>query len=184
MNKRIIALLVLCLALLGGCSKSVDTSLKEQTTYEVGDILDFGDHNWIVLDKENDELLLISEDIYECKVFDQDSNEWEDSDIKAYLNDEFLNNNFSLEKQEGMSDKGYGKVFLLSYEEAEEYFEDDASRIAKYRGQPYSWYLRSPGYTSDHVMRVGVAGRITENGEGITEERGIRPAIWIDRSVL
>ncbi len=117
------------------------------------------DIEWIVLkyDQANDRALLISKYGLEAKAYHQEGNDdaeyptWAKSDIRAWLNNGFLNSAFTAKEQAGIrtvkvstpSYKGYkGKVFsggvdtqdkvwLLSRDEAETYFKTEDERKTK-----------------------------------------------------
>jgi hypothetical protein len=105
---------------------------------------------------------------------------WANSDLRAYLNNEFYDTLSSetkariIETQVVTNDNPeYGtpggadtidKIFLLSIEEAEAYFSDDITRAAyayhqsTRAGSPWydgRWWLRSPGYVSSGGLGVG-----------------------------
>lgn len=89
--------------------------------------------SWIVLDSYGDNLLLLSEYIIEAKEFYWWSYYWEDSDIREWLNDDFLNKSFSDDEKSMIqkmitSDKTEDIVFLLSAEEARGFFSSDSSQ--------------------------------------------------------
>ncbi len=87
------------------------------------------------------------------------------------------------------------RIFLLSYAEAWRYFYQSSDRVCKptrvavKRGVYESptgghcpWWLRSPGYTADHVTVVDVDGN-----RGCSLKYGataIRPAMWVDSSAV
>ncbi len=99
---------------------------------------------WIVLEKQKDKVLLISHDILEKQSMlpAGSSADWEKSDMRAWLNDQFLNSAFTPEEQghillttlDNSRSAGYTKaarsggqktedrIFLLSYKEAKTYF--------------------------------------------------------------
>jgi len=59
----------------------------------VGEIITFGNYSWLVLDVEDGRALLLSEEIIGLRPF-HNSDEyvnWEASDIRRFLNEEFLN---------------------------------------------------------------------------------------------
>lgn len=100
---------------------------------------------WIVLDENDSELLLFSEYGIENQCFNDEYEAdkiWEDSDIRAFLNEEFMGKAFS-EEEKGMiklsvlensanpsSGKGSGSstndyVFCLSLDELEKYYPSE-----------------------------------------------------------
>jgi hypothetical protein len=107
-----------------------------------GDIIQFGDFDWRVLDVQDDRMLVLSERILERLVYNSTATDitWETSDIRAYLNSSFLNS-FSMADRERIiptviinndnhwfDDGGIGGndtedyFFLLSFEDVITYF--------------------------------------------------------------
>ena len=110
-------------------------------TAEVGSIICFGHYEqdgdssngaeeieWFVIDKNGDELVLLSKYILEQMAFDtQKSNNWNNSSVKKWLNEAFLEEAFAVGEQDRIQSTAAGKVYLLSIDEIEEYFDVDAS---------------------------------------------------------
>ena len=151
---------------------------------DVGDHFFFGhyeqDHStsngkeaieWLVLDKKDDEILVISQNCMESyRSFCDNHLErvWENCSLRTWLNSSFLDMAFSEDEQKMIptvtvytsgSKDGTGdsytqdKLFLLSVEEATKYFSTSEERISfYYRVGPYydtgyyadSWWLRTP----------------------------------------
>ena len=131
---------------------------------KVGDYVKFGNYpqtssggvqpiEWQVLARENNKMLVISKYGLEERRFDSSSNNWENSEIRQWLNGEFYNRAFSenekkLIRNSGISTKvyrggflGFGAkeelsytddyIFLLSTEEAKKYFVNNEARKCK-----------------------------------------------------
>jgi len=121
-------------------------TLEPTATPEIGGIIEFGGHRWLVLDVEDYKALIITEQIVDRRMYhsslgiDQ-SVTWEESDIRHWLNDEFYNNFTPNEKikmlehlvinndnpwtgSNGGNDTT-DKIFLLSVEEVVKYFGDN-----------------------------------------------------------
>ena len=148
-----------------------ETVYQPTAMYEIGDVVHFGDYmsndtvneskwdEWIVADKNDNELLLIANCIIDLRQFDEHaSNDWSSSSICSWLNNEYIELAFNEEEQSVITDKGLGRVFLLSLDEVNTYFETGSDRIARYYASPCNgeycwWYLRSPG-TDKGVMCV------------------------------
>nr|AGS53994.1 hypothetical protein [uncultured bacterium contig00088] len=64
-------------------------------------IVSFGPYEWRVLAVEDGTALLITEPIISRRMFDTDTNVWEHSGIRSYLNGDFLNS-FSAGERERM----------------------------------------------------------------------------------
>ena len=126
----------------------------------VNDLITFGSYpqekdgtvkpiEWIVLDVQDGQALLLSKYGLDCQPYewdcgDYDTTNWEDCSVRAWLNDEFLYTAFSddeqsliiettLRTQSSSDGKEHVEtddmVFLLSQNDAYKYFDDDYSRI-------------------------------------------------------
>lgn len=122
---------------------------------DAGDVIVFGNYarqdiEWLVLDREGDRILVLSKYCLDAKKYNDTKAEvtWETCSLRAWLNDEFLNNAFSSEQQAmipevvidnpdnpaykasrgGNSTKD--RVFLLSIVEVKKYLPTDADRRA------------------------------------------------------
>ena len=127
---------------------------------------------WLVLDKKNDKVLLISKHVLVDKRFGRTDDTWETSTLRRWLNDDFINDTFSPKEQSQLQitnvsadknpkfdvDSGNAttdKVFLLSVAEVEKYFISDKARIADLHSavsnEYYSdrWWLRTSGTSCD-----------------------------------
>ncbi|MCL2467578.1 MAG: Hsp70 family protein [Micrococcales bacterium] len=72
------------------------------------------------------------------------------------------------------------RVFLLSLGEAEN-IESDDHRIARLRGAPGWWWLRSPGVSDDNTAVVAPGGWLARNGIVVSDAAvGVRPALWLN----
>lgn len=124
---------------------------------------------WLVLDKKDDAVLVISKHVLEDKPFGRKDDTWETCSLRKWLNGDFITDAFSPEEQSklqitnvsadknpyySMVDSGNAtmdKVFLLSAPEAEKYFTSDEARKADIYSSVSneyhydSWWLRTPG---------------------------------------
>ncbi|MBO4367659.1 MAG: hypothetical protein J5859_03010 [Clostridia bacterium] len=170
---------------------------------------------WLVLDVREDKALLISRyALYRMSYGGSDNNVlWEDCTVRKWLNDVFLNEAFTPEEQDkilltevdnslsqdssGRSTSGgkntQDRIFLLSYNEAWDFFPTDEAR--KCEGTDYavyvnwgrdpgygknyvSWWLRTPIYyrrMAETVEEKGTAGSLSTGKTGY-----VRPVFWID----
>ncbi|MCD7890247.1 MAG: DUF6273 domain-containing protein [Ruminococcus sp.] len=182
---------------LGDCSDAIEkmAEIKEEHPYESakgGDVIEFGGYSWIVLDKTEDTMLIITEDTIEAKAYnlDYDGVTWEECTLRTYLNGTFYDS-FSEEEQmmiaetksTNFDNSKYGtdggndttdKIFLLSLDEAEEYMTED-ERKAK-----GLWWLRSPGGTQHRAVGVCTGGDIYTLGGVVNSLFGVRPALWLE----
>lgn len=161
-----------------------------------GNTVAFGSQNgrkieWWVLETEEQEALLLAKDVLDVRAFSEgDSFRWEDSDIKAYLNDELFLKLFSMDEAEiitahriydpgspyslsGLPGKaGFCHLFLLSYFEARDLLPDDT-----YRAASENWWLRTTD-VSENAHTVDASG-FMRGGSSYAEQHGIRPALWV-----
>ena len=175
---------------------------------KVGDYVKFGNYpqtgegkkqpiEWQVLAKENNKMLVISRYALDAKRFDDDSNNWKNSEIRSWLNGDFYNNAFNEKekkciKSSNLSDVGtIDNVFLLSRKEAKKYFVNKEIRKCKVTDyaknnsdwlddNDYSWWwLRSLELNYDNVVSlVGRTGNVSSSD--VSFEIFVRPALWIN----
>jgi len=180
--------------------------------------------NWRVLAVEDNRVLVISEDIIDLRPFSEELEKaaWEQCDLRSWLNADFYNglpNNMKWiaqissvrndEIQEYDLPSGTDTkdtVFLLSTDEAYEYFQNDNNRRARFfptddqakrifenrdfdikdylrdSDNYYYWWLRSPGNGSAYIAAcVLEAGDVNVGGDGVNVYYGVRPALWLNR---
>lgn len=178
--------------------------------------LGYGDGNekvlWDVLAIEDGRALLISHYIVSRCKYDENAmkeeydTNWEQSDLRKYLNEELINQMFNKDEQESIlevtidnpnSDEycqklnGFeivgnsnpcgettDKLFLLSFEEYERYYENrsDGTSTGK-KGIESSFWLRSTGIDGHHGLLVNSQGNILPNY--VNENVGVRPAMYV-----
>ena len=127
-------------AKVAGYNQAIIARINERNP-KIGDIIPFGDYNWLVLDVRDGKALVITERLVAQEPYGQSGNTtWETSTLRRYLNDRFLQK-FTVEEQSRISETRiqnpnniwYGsnggndttdKIFLLSLEEADKYFGD------------------------------------------------------------
>lgn len=159
MLKRLIAI-ILVLAIVLTESACSDT-ISKHSKYSKGDYVHFGKYNWQVLKVENGNALLLSERVLEYRPYNEtDKNiTWADSNVRSYLNNEFLNsfddddkkriiktviktpdNPWDFTNQGGNAFTEGGKdtedyIFLLSLDEVIDYFTNDGKDSMLYQAQ-------------------------------------------------
>ena len=158
-----------------------------------GNVFSFGKMFWRILEvnKEQQTMLVITDrEVCEKKYNDKYVNTtWEDCTLRKWLNEEYLNTVFSKEEQDAIltthltnpDNPSYGtkggndtedKIYLLSIDEAYQYFKD-----ARDRSTGNSWWLRSPGYGSKDGAVVRNDGGVDSTGDDVTVRYFIRPAL-------
>ncbi|MBZ4191822.1 DUF6273 domain-containing protein [Niabella beijingensis] len=187
------------------------------------DLITFGTYSWLVLDIKKDRILIITEDIIALRWYHSDFTDttWADCALRKYLNTEFYNTFSQDEKARIIAVENHnpdnawfktkgGKnttdnIFLLSLEEACEYFgdskenlnikskqkwliadENDQNRRAKYENEFHWWRLRSPGYYGKTSASINAKGNVYVRGNGVygrpKDGGGLRPALWLKLS--
>lgn len=174
---------------------------------------------WTVLDKDGMSLLLISKQALDCQQYNTSYTDvtWESCSLRKWMNGTFLNKAFNAEEQAQIqnttvsADKNpeyntnpgnatTDKVFLLSINEVEKYFNSDEARkcaptaYAKAQGAYTSdiyktasgaatcwWWLRSPGINPNIAASVLNVGSVNCNGHTVNYDNdAVRPALWIN----
>ena len=165
---------------------------------KAGEEIEFGKSEgtpirWIVLKATEDKALIIS-----CKrVDDQPYNisdenvTWSECSLRNWLNADFFGKCFSsveksriiptkLENKDNPKHKTSGglptidKIFLLSLDEVTTLFEDN-----KARANGSWWWLRTPGSNPYYAAQVDGRGWILPDGRNVSNNDGVRPAMWI-----
>ena len=184
---------------------------------------------WTVLDKDGMSLLLISKQALDCQQYNTSYTDvtWESCSLRKWMNGTFLNKAFNAEEQAQIqnttvsADKNpeyntnpgnatTDKVFLLSINEVEKYFNSDEARkcaptaYAKAQGAYTSdsyktasgaatcwWWLRSPGLSQYSAASVRYDGSVNYRGYDVGsvnyggdyvdgDSDAVRPALWIN----
>lgn len=154
----------------------------------IGETVSFGGSVWTILDIQGSDVLLLSEYCVDIRRYDDDSNDWDSSEIKAWLNGGYLGAAFSDEDRAVIVDRGPGNVFILSIEEVGNYSVQNGGiykTVSSISGNEYepeiSWWLRSSGSVDDRAAYLSGAGNVFEDGISVTNEYcGVRPALWIE----
>ena len=140
---------------------------------------------WVALKEEGNKALLISKYILKRKRFDEKTNVWADSELRQWMNQEFLDAAFTDDEKAAileteLPDVGtVDKVFLLSLEEAKTLINDKKNRVMLGGRHCWWWWLRSPGNQPDVTAIVDVDGSLHSGsvhyGGGV-----VRPALWVN----
>ena len=171
---------------------------------------------WIVLayDANSNRSLLISRYGLEARCYDEGSTypTWEKSSIRKWLNSDFVNAAFTATEQAELktvtiSTPSYqgnsggadtqDRIWLLSREEATQYFKTDDERKATATAYANAngaykagngccwWWLRSPGNSSSRASFVFSDGSLYAGGLVVTYTFiVVRPVFWLDLSSL
>ena len=104
------------------------------------------------------------------------NNNWEESDIRRWLNNEFLQSCFNDEERAKIinhSDTG-DSIFLLSKEEY-----SLCREFIQLLKSPDDWWLRSKGVNNNYSCLVNFSGEIYHYGSPFHDNVGVRPAILV-----
>ena len=189
---------------------------RTDESFRAGDIVTFGTQDgepisWIVLEMKGEDMLLLSEKCLEVRQFHSENKPiiWETSDIRRYLNGEFLGKYFSNREREMIK---YGRsqnfdklewdllidqVLLLSADEIKRYFPDRESRMCEMTEHARkqvaetkcfaadggtirkNWWLRKQMGSMSATVCVNDRGEITEGDVSVNSFCMIRPALVV-----
>ena len=178
-----------------GCQ--VGDKVKFGSYEQDGDILNGKEPiEWRVLAVEGDRAYVVSQKALDAHAFNEDAddgNDWNSSDLKAWLEDDFASQAFTGDEMREID----GAPTLLSADEVNEYFHSDVYRMCMPTQQALNngalageggiydgtccWLLRSSGGESYRVAYVDMVG--SANSDGCYVDRSdaaVRPALWID----
>lgn len=188
---------------------------KQLSSANVGSIISFGVYRqdkasngpmpiqWQVIDKQDGKVLLISKKLLDCVQYNAkwENTTWETSTLRTWLNGTFANNAFSEKEFSIISQtilpaddyfKGNStndKLFLLSYDELEQYFKTKSSRICSPTDYAVShgaeteidgtgcWWLRTNSINCQFVVESGTV--LTSRNDVNLTDICVRPAMWI-----
>ena len=191
----------------------------QPVTLPVFEVMQFGGYDWLVLETRGNMALIMTEQIIERRAYHSTSENftWETSDIRAWLNNDFYNR-FSLEDRIRISEtlvindshmhwnvgdyinNTTDKIFLLSYDEVIQYFDNvnssdfltnnqfNVSRIAyDTNGATVYWWLRGHSISFNNgAPYVSSGGVIHQDAGGAywSDDFGVRPALWVNLTEL
>ena len=181
---------------------------KEIKSAKKADIVTYGNYDWKVLAVKEQKVLLVCNEFVEIKKFDESGKKvtWEDSTIRKWLNSDFYEKKFTayekkaivvseiknqalrfgetmeLKKSETVElPNTKDRVFLLSREEVQQYINPEGERKTPMNVNETkdSWYTRTTVLGESWVITQPDENECTFNLEA-----GIRPAIWIDKTLF
>jgi hypothetical protein len=155
---------------------------------------------WLILDVQPDRALLIAKDCLLEAPYNmvQTDVTWEDCSLRKKTLPQLLERIFDntersrvlLSKNQNPNNDRWGtsggddtddKLFLLSIDEAKQYFPYDKARVARLNGDTVWWWLRSPGDYSYTAASVYGDGSVRDLGDYVSFSEGaVRPAFWLN----
>lgn len=162
---------------------------------ELGDIVMFANLEWRVLDRTEDQALLIKDKSITDIAFQSEDSPctWETSSIRRWLNSNFLEENFAEAEINILKDTNViaednpvyhtsagkdtvDKVFLLSSSEAAGYYDT-------LHGTETCWWLRTPGASEGSMAFVYPNRTVMNYGYDCTDDTfSVKPVMWVDIS--
>ena len=204
-----------------GTVSSEIPALSQLTSVSKGDHFTLGNYpqgangevqpiEWRVLDVQNGRALVISEKLIDCVKYNEEytSVTWETCTLRSWMNNDFLKQAFSSEQakivtvtNQNLDNPAHGteggnatqdKIFVLSIDEANQYFISDSDRKAyttnyarkqRYGKGADNWWLRSPGDDGFSAAIVYLDGSISQSGLfDVNNDVAVRPAFWLNLS--
>lgn len=173
-----------------GCQ--VGDKVKFGSYEQDGDILNGKEPiEWRVLEVEGDRAYVVSEKALDAHAFNEDAddgNDWNSSDLKAWLEEDFASQAFTDDEMNKID----GAPTLLSADEARSDFGDysmceltqQAVNNGAYKDEDNGacvWWLRSSGADSDFAALVAADGYVDSDGYYVNcSDVAVRPALWIN----
>lgn len=175
--------------------KATSKSINLPEGLGIGDTFELADTTWKILDITSAGYICLADSIEDMK-FDSDSNNWENSGLRSYLNGEFFE---KMTAEIGLENIVPFERNLLSLDGQTEYgkCEDKVSLLAvdeyrKYRSlipntKDYWWWLVSPWSTpcNDYKKSVSVVSSAGCIGNFICSRNyGVRPVCILKSSIF
>lgn len=163
--------------------------LKALKKAESGDSVVFGSNQWLVLDRQEDQIYMLLEDVDKNGIFYQVSYQesgeaaaWEETSLYQWLNTEVYKTIFAPEEQAAMAAAGSWMteeateeyVTLLSGEQAEQYKEVWKGLSGR------DFWLKDQGAQEDMAVFVSASGEVMEYGYPVEAKMSVRPVIAVD----
>ncbi len=163
---------------LGNFKDSKDKLAQIANMQETESTVYFGIHEgkpiaWKILKTENDRMMLIAEKPVKNLSFHNtlENITWETSDLRQWLNGEFLKEFSNDQKKQILTQNG-DEIFLLSQDEYLLYADAAAS------AEDGDWWLNTK--TAAGMMFVdGETGKVNTYGQGVVHALGVRPCVWV-----
>lgn len=175
--------------------KATSKSINLPEGLGIGDTFELVDTTWKILDITSAGYICLADSIEE-RQFDSDSSNWENSNLRDYLNEEFLE---KIAAEIGLENIVPFERDLLSLDGQAEYgkCEDKVSLLTvdeyrKYRSlipntEDYWWWLVSPWSTpcNDYERTVAVVSSAGDIGRNdCSDSNGVRPVCIFSSSIF
>lgn len=132
---------------------------------------------WIVLKEDDFSALVVSKNVLFTKRFDPSSNDWNNREIRAYLNGDFFRQAFTDEDRKSVVntfvDGRKTDVFLLSKGEAASYMSEAELNTC------FWWWLRSPSPNYDNLSWIVNSSGSFDYSYVYNDVGGVHPAVYV-----
>ena len=157
--------------------KQLLSGQKQAAMGKIGDLVLFGKYEWYIIYKTDENCTLFCKETVRAKSYHDECVPitWENCYLRRWLNEEFINeftaeetaliayttivNSGNAKYKTKDGNNTVDRIFLLSLDEATQYFADDKSRAIGSR-----WWLRSPGGSYIRAACVNGDGSIYDFG--------------------
>ena len=150
-----------------------DTDKYLYKVAEVGDVVKFGEYDWYVISRTDNDIQLLCIESVTKKEFDESgyTNIWGNCTLRKWLNDDFYNSFTDEEKSMIAETKDtLDKIYLLSYDEAEKLSKD-------IRKCDSWWWLRSPYPYNCYIVWCVCGDGGFDYSSYANNTCGVRPAL-------
>jgi len=176
------------------CSEMADKCEKQSilTRFDnvhIGDVVSFGKYSWYAIDATGSQVTLISETPVAKKCYKKtyDVITWESSDLRLWLNGDFLHEFSSVERsmmvKRAINNIKYTTVKRPADSTSDYVYLLSSSELNRLNNQIAScgewWWLRTPGNDSPYEAGVKFNGELDEKGYNINSVHGVRPVIIV-----
>ena len=189
----------------GEIKKSVTTSLAAVKPLIKNEIFTMGRWNddpfeWLILDVQPGRALLIANDCLITAPYNEKLQNitWAECSLRNKVLPDLMDQVFDIKERNKVmpwhnrnSDNATFNIpggvdttdnlFLLSIDEAKQYFPYNKARVAYMNGDAMWWWLRSPGFESFDAADVDSGGYVLGGGRLVSLSAGaVRPAFWLN----
>ena len=153
------------------------------------DSIIFGNHErkngleWIILEKSDDTILLMSKYIITNKRFNRNGSKckYETSDLYEWANNSFINSAFNKYEQSLIGIDDYKEIKLIDDNIIEKYFTNSGNiDTKKLKTDTYDYWISEIGESELLSRYIDKNGNINEYGDFVDREKGFRPIIELN----
>jgi len=195
------AVATIMFSLCGCSSKTVLENKKgerlEPDQIKVGKTIKFGDYHgaeeWLVIDIDDGKALLLAEKVVDAKAYDDDNSDWETSDLREWLNSDYLEEAFDDSEQKALAEVDGDRVFILTLDQANELLDRESKRayatdyaidngVQAAKTKASIWWVNTPlGTHKAQCIETSTQNSFIIKTKKVKEDNiGVRPAVWVE----